>query len=158
MNRLAAFLFLLSLSMATIGSQKIVFAETPPTYRTADLTENIARLLKSDAEDAFFIIEIAGTPDFIQLYGSAGVAYLDFPMITERQQSLRPRIEQVGRDLGLMLTINKAANGLEFLDYGLPDSAAAISEVIQTLLMRIYSADETTPLALESNGFELTTP
>lgn len=60
-------------------------ATTSAAYSMSDLLPNVNGLLTSNASDAYFIIGIVGTPDFIQLYGSEGTAFLDFPMITPRQ-------------------------------------------------------------------------
>jgi hypothetical protein len=121
----------------------------------SDLLPNVNGLLTSNASDAYFIIGILGTPDFIQLYGSEGTAFLDFPMITARQMELRPVIEAACLDLGLTLTINTAPNGAEFLDYELPAIGRDIANILRTLLIRVYGATDDTSLEFEANGFDL---
>ena len=119
----------------------------------ADIPAAIDGLLKSPAEDAFLVIDIVGTADFVQLGGYLGTAFLDFPQITERQQALRHRIETVCRELGLTLETNVAPNGAEFLDYELSGSAAEMAAVVEQVLVRVYGVDTDTELEFETNGF-----
>ena len=77
----------------------------------ADIPAAIDGLLESDADDAFLVIEITGTSDFVQLAGGAGTAFVDFPIITERQKANRKKIESVCEDLGLSLTITPGRTG-----------------------------------------------
>ena len=119
----------------------------------ADIPAAIVGLLESDADDAFLVIEIAGTKDFVQLAGGDGTAYADFPMITERQKSNRSKVESVCDELGLPLTITPGPDGLEFLDYDLPRDPAEISAIVKQLLTGIYGASSETSLNFITNGF-----
>jgi len=131
-------------------------ARSEPTYRMADLLPNIERMLRSKAIDAFFVVEVAESPDFIQIYGSDGKAYLNFPMFTPRQESHRADAVRMCAELSLTVTVNQLPNGAENLDCALPQSAKDIAAIVRKFLERLYSADEGTPLELEANGFELT--
>ena len=103
-------------------------------------------------------VEISGTPDFLQLYGSDGVAYLDFPMFTDRQKAMRSTVEKVCADLDLTLLVNETPNGLVLLDYKLPAESSAATAVVKAVLQRLYSVNESTALAFEANGFSLPKP
>lgn len=119
----------------------------------ADLPAAINGLLGSPTEDAFLIVSISGTEDFVQLGGSRGTAFLDFPQITARQQALRDTVEIVCSDLGLTLETNVASNGAEFLDYELSGSADEMAVVVEQVLIRVYGVDATTRLEFETHGF-----
>lgn len=128
------------------------------TTRTmSDLESAVSGLLASSAEDAFLIITISDSPDFVQMAGNGGTAELDFPQITDRQKQLRPKIEEVCADLGLVLRVIRSPNGMEFLDFDLPSDAGKIAQILRRILSDVYEAVETTELVLETNGFELTT-
>lgn len=131
-------------------------AQSEPSYRMADLVPNIERLLLSKAVDAYFVIAIADSPDFVQLYGSDGTAFLNFPLFTERQKSLRSEVVRMCREFDLELTVNQMPGGQENLDCALPRSAGEIGVIIKKFLERMYSVDEETALILEANGFDLT--
>lgn len=142
---------------ATVALVTALFCFTPglviAEQSLGDIPAAIDGLLKSPAEDAFLVINIAGTEDFVQLGGYRGTAFLDFPQITERQQALRDEIETVCADLGLVLEINVASNGAEFLDYELSGSAGEMTAVVQQVLIRVYGVDPGTALEFDTNGF-----
>lgn len=119
----------------------------------ADLPAAIDGLLKSPAEDAYLVVSISGTDDFVQLGGYLGTAFLDFPVITERQQELRDKVEAVCSDLGLVLETNVASNGAEFLDFELPGSANDMAAIVEQVLIRVYGVGPATRLDFETNGF-----
>ena len=116
---------------------------------------SVAALLESTADDAYLIIGISGTADFVQMSGYQGLAELDFPQITPRQKELRPIVEKVCSDLGLEVTINLGSNGREFLDYELPDDTTKIAEMIKQILILVFGAKADTVLEFEANGFYL---
>lgn len=148
-------LFVIFLSMMTLALTYTAAAEPDPYYTMRDLTPNVTGLLQSNVDDAYFVVDIVGTPDFIQLYGSRGEAFLDFPMFTPRQIELRARIEETCRELGLTHTVNRAPNGAEMLDYTLPAAASEIANILSVLLVQVYAADIDTALEFEANGFDL---
>jgi hypothetical protein len=115
----------------------------------------ITALLASTADNAYLIISVPGTGDFIQLAGYKGSAELDFPQITSRQKQVRPMIENVCSELGLELRTSRGSNGAEFLDYDLPKSPGEISKILRLILMQVYDVSDTTMLELETNGFDL---
>ena len=148
---------LLAIALLAIGSTGTT-AQTTSGYSTDDLAAGINGLLEATADDAWFVIEISGTPDFLQLYGSDGTAYLDFPIFTERQKALRSTVEEVCADLGLKLLLNEGPNGLILLDYKLPQGTAAATAIVKAVLLRVYSVDDSTALGFEANGFSLPRP
>ena len=119
----------------------------------SDIAPAVDGLLGSPAEDAFLVIGISGTADFVQLGGHLGSAFLDFPQITARQQQLRGKIETVCSELGLTLEINVASSGAEFLDYPLSGSAKDMAAIVEQVLIRVYGVDQDTALEFETNGF-----
>ena len=134
---------------------QLIGAMSSSQYSMKDLAPNVSGLLQSRAVDGYLVIGIVNTPDFIQIYGSDGIAYLDFPMIALRQKSMRPDIERICRELDLTVTVNKSANGAEFLDYELPRSAEQITVILIKLLKSVYGATDDSELELEANGFKL---
>ena len=130
--------------------------ESDNGIRTMNAIErNVAALLQSTADDAFLIIGISGTPDFIQMSGYRGTALLDFPLITSRQKGLRESIENACKDLGLKKSVVSGSDGSEFLDYDLPSSAPQIADIVKTILIKVYGAQKSTILEFEANGFGL---
>lgn len=53
------------------------------------------------ASQTFLIVHAAETKDFLQLTASPDGAQIDFPLITDRQRALEPRIREAARELRL---------------------------------------------------------
>lgn len=115
----------------------------------------VSGLLASAADDAFLVVTIAGSSDFVQMSGYRGSVELDFPQITDRQKQLRPKIEAVCRDLGLTPRVTRGSDGSEFLDYDLPSDAGAIADIVRRILLDVFEVSEASQLGFEWNGFEL---
>ena len=148
-NRSATALCLIAVCMLV----SMLWTKTATARQTfADIPEAVAGLLGSDADDAFLVIEIAGTRDFVQLAGGDGTAYVDFPMITERQKANRKKVESVCGELGLPLTVTSGPDGVEFLDYDLPRDPGEIASIVKELLSRIYDVSPETHLNFITNG------
>lgn len=133
----------------------LISAAQDPARQADALEPAINGLLRSTADDAYLVIAIAGTPDFVQMAAYRGVAELDFPQITDRQKALRQRVEDTCNELGLPLTIVDGSNGTEFLDYELPSDAAEIARIVRLVLKNVFDAGPDVTLEIEWNGFEL---
>ena len=149
-NRSATALCLIAVSVLV---STVCIQSASAQQRVADIPAAVASLLESDADDAFLVIEIAGTKDFVQLAGGDGTAYVDFPMITERQKANRKKVESVCGELGLPLTVTSGPDGVEFLDYDLPRDPGEIASIVKELLSRIYDVSPETHLNFITNGF-----
>lgn len=117
-----------------------------------DISQYVETLLKSQQPDAFLIIEIEGKDDFLQFSSDGSVLQMDFPQITERQKSLRPRIEQVCMELNLPLEISHSSNGDVFLEYVLSGDSHAIADSIVGVMKQLFLIDETTRLGFEGEN------
>ena len=138
---------------ATVLLSFAVVADAPRSMK--DIKPAISALLESTADDAYLVIGIAGSNDFVQMSGYLGTAELDFPQLTDRQKQLRPKIEKVCGELGLDLVVNVGSDGSEFLDYELPKSADEIARIVRSILSLVYEANDQTGLEFEANSFSL---
>jgi len=120
-----------------------------------DLEPAVLALLKSSGDNAFLIIHISGTQDFVQMSSYEGLAALDFPQITSRQRELRPKVESVCDSLGLVQRIITGSNGAEFLDYDLPKDAGEISSMLRQILVTVFDTPDDIQLEFTVNGFDL---
>ena len=126
------------------------------TRNMNDLDSAVTGLLASPADDAFLIVAISGSPDFVQVAGYRGSgALLDFPQITDRQKQLRPKIEEVCEKLGLIMNVTRSPDGSEFLDADLPSNAEEVAGILKRILAEVYDASESSELEFEANGFDL---
>ena len=108
------------------------------------LSAAISGLLHSARPDAFLVVQIRGTDDFLQFTAVPGSVQMDFPLVTERQRKLRTTVEEVCATLGLSRIVNKGTDGSEFLDYDLSGSPESITGIIRQVLDGVFdaSADE----------------
>ncbi len=123
-----------------------------------DIHDAVEGLIRTEADNAYLIIEIVGTEDFVQLGAHGEPVILDFPQITPRQRKFRQQIESVCSDLGLELQIVLGSNGAEFLDYELEHNPTEVAAIVEAVLRRVYGVEASTPLHFEANGFELAPP
>ncbi len=117
------------------------------------IAHHVNALMRSTTPDAFVMIRVQGTDDFIQFSGDRHGIQMDFPMITEHQQELRPLIEQTCHQLGLSLTVNIGSDGTEFLDYELQGTRESIAETIKTIFQHVFHVDESQPLEFQAHGY-----
>ena len=125
-----------------------------PSESMKDIESAVSGLLASQEEDAFLVVTIPGTPDFVQMSGFRGSAELDFPQIMDRQRRMRPKIEAVCEELGLTQRVTLGSDGSEFLNYDLPRDAGTIAEIVRKILSDVFEVSELSPLEFEWNGFE----
>jgi hypothetical protein len=115
------------------------------------LAESVQQLLISRSPDAFLIVSVAGTDDFLQLKPTNDGVELDLPQITERQREVRNAFERVCEHLDLPLTINHGTDGSEFLDVEIRGPESEIIPVIRRFLTEVFGFADTQELSLELN-------
>ena len=121
---------LLTRSLVALGLTSCTSAPAAEPTRTAgqlaDVPSHLAALHQASEPDAYLIIEVQGTEDFLQFTASPTVVELDLPLVTERQQSLEEPFRAAAADLGLAVRDSRGSEGSRFLDIDLePGSAGA---------------------------------
>ena len=104
------------------------------------------------ASQTFLIVHAADTKDFLQLTASPDGAQIDFPLITERQRSLEPKILQVAAELRLDFHETRGSNGGRFLDCDFVGSSREVADTCRKLLIHVYGISDTTPLTFETDA------
>jgi hypothetical protein len=125
---------------------------TLKTKGNASKIEVFVSLLMRSPDQKFLIVGIAGTEDFIQLIVAPDRAQIDFPLITERQRSLEPRILQVAGQLHFDFYETRGSNGGRFLDCDFVGSSREIADTCRKLLIHVYGISDTTPLTFETDA------
>lgn len=112
-------------------------------------------LTGSSAPDAFLVVTITATQDFLQFTAGPESVQLDFPLITDRQREARPRLERVCAELGLIPTIQPGSDGSEFLTYDIEGTPVEIATIVRILFERVYDVVSGDELTYETNGFTM---
>jgi hypothetical protein len=120
-----------------------------------DLVSAFRGLAESRASDAFLVVTVRATGDFIQFTAAAGAVQLDFPLITPRQRQLQRKLEEACAELGLTRTVNSGTDGSRFLDYDIDGAPEEIAETVRALLRRVFAVNSELELSLTANGFSL---
>ena len=110
----------------------------------------VADLLSATESDAFLVISIAGSDDFLQLTADAHGAQIDFPLVTDRQQTTEWKIRQTAEAARLPVVENKGSGGERFLDINVDGSAAEVARVCRLLLRDVFGAGEETELEFQN--------
>jgi hypothetical protein len=98
----------------------------------------------------YLIIHVAGTEDFIQFTADADSTQIDFPLVTERQQSNESKIKQAAKELNLEFHEARGSDGSRFLDCDYIGNSEQAAQVCRALLSIIYGATDATKLVFES--------
>lgn len=114
-----------------------------------ELEENLSKLMGSNNDHAFLIIEVSGTEDFIQFSGNDKGVQLDFPLVTDRQKELEAQIRQSAKNKNLLIIENKGSDGSRFLDIDIDGSPSEITEISKGLLKNIYGVNESSILMFQ---------
>lgn len=114
-----------------------------------DLEANLSKLMGSNNDHAFLIIEVSGTEDFIQFSGDDKGVQLDFPLVTDRQKEMEAQIRQSAKNQNLAIIENKGSDGSRFLDIDIDGSPSEITEISKALLKSIYRVNESSTLMFQ---------
>lgn len=145
---------LIILALILIAFLNLNFSKKPNntviSIGNVDSIENIIEnLMKSTSENAFLIIKIHGTDDFIQFTGDAKGVQLDFPLITDRQKNLESAFRSAGKDLNLKIIENKGSDGSSFLDIDINGNASEITNIVKKFIGKLFNANPSTKLEFE---------
>ena len=116
------------------------------------LKESIRWLLTSQDSDAFLVISISGTDDFLQMKPAGSGVELDYPQITERQKELRAEFERVCQNLRLPVRISHGSDGSQFLDVDIKGSEEEITSAVRTMMVELFGFTDTQELEFEFSG------
>ncbi len=109
--------------------------------RLSELAGFVARLREARNPQAFLIVELAGTEDFLQMKHYDDTFELDFPVLTERQRSLAAEVQRVYRSLGHTVVEDKSRPlGDVFLDVYLKTDADLV-EAVNKVFEQAFGAE-----------------
>lgn len=114
-----------------------------------NIEENLSKLMSSNNDHAFLIIEVSGTEDFIQFSGDDRGVQLDLPLVTDRQKEMEAQIRQSAKNQNLVIIENKGSDGSRFLDIDIDGSPSEITEISKGLLKNIYGVNESSTLMFQ---------
>jgi hypothetical protein len=121
------------------------------TGKASELEPRIAQLMQSERQ-TFLIVRVAGTRDFLQLTAAPDSAQIDFPLVTDRQRELEPKIREAAAELQLDFRETCGSDGTRFLDCDLTATPAEIARACRQLLQRVFGITEDATLAYETNA------
>jgi hypothetical protein len=117
----------------------------------SDLPDAFQTLLDSELADAFVVVTIEGTEDFLQFYPHRGSVVLDFPVVTARQRGLEARFLGATEQLGLATTALEGENDARFHVVRIGESPERAAAICTELLLQLFDAKATTPLEITRN-------
>ncbi len=109
----------------------------------------------SSSRGDYLIIHVGGTEDFVQFTGDAKGVQIDFPLVTDKQQSNESKIKQVATDLKLEFHETRGSDGSRFLDCDYSGSPEQIAALCRELLAKIYGVTDETGLFFETPALVL---
>jgi len=116
-----------------------------------DIERNLERLVQSTDSHAFLVIEIEGTPHFLQFSIGPKSIEMDFPQVTEPQRQRGSTYRTLCASAGMTLRETEGSDGSRFLDCDLPRDAARASTVVGRALVELFNATSATRLGFSGD-------
>ena len=117
-----------------------------------DLPRYVERLMRAPDANAFLIVNVAATGDFLQLSGDARGVQLDFPMIAARQRSFEAGIRAEAARAGLAVAENYGSDGARFLDISVNGEAHAVAAICSKVLRAVFNVSGDAELIFQHVG------
>jgi hypothetical protein len=108
--------------------------------------------MRSEDANAFLIIEIAHSEDFLQLSGDASGVQIDFPLVTARQRGYEKKIREVASREGLEVVETYGSDGSRFLDMDVNGESSEVTAVCSKLLREVFSVSGDGELLFQHGG------
>ena len=109
-------------------------------------------LMRSERSDAFLVIAVEGTDDFVQFTGNQSGVQLDLPLIADRQRNLEPAFRKACELISEKIVTSKGSDGETFLDVNIEGTAAEIAEKV--VMAEMYQVSKETTLRFTLDGVE----
>jgi hypothetical protein len=126
--------------------------ETRARGTLGDVERHLERLLKASDPHAFLVIEVQGTPHFLQFTASAAAIEMDYPLATQEQQAREAAVGTFCREAGLQFRKTEGSDGTRFLDCDLPHDAASAATLVRRALEDLFGASSTSQLLFSGDG------
>ena len=116
-----------------------------------DIERNIQKLMNSRRSDAFLIVTIFKSDDYIQFTADAKGVQLNLPLITERQKSFESLFKKTAESENLNVIESKGTDGTIFLDINIDGASAEISKTVESFMAKLFNVSANTKLKFELN-------
>jgi hypothetical protein len=116
-------------------------SSNPEEWRAGDLRDlpdYFVALRNARSADAFLVLEVQQTGDFLQFTASSSLIELDMPLITQRQRDLEPMFRAAAHGLGLVVRVTAGSDGSQFLDIDLHGSTLDAADVASEFIVRLF--------------------
>lgn len=95
------------------------------------------------------IAKVHGTNDFIRFNSDTKSVELDFPLVSDRQQSMEEAFRSIAKEMNLKVVENRRTAGQTFLDIYIKGTSAEISVVGQTFIEKFFKVNQDTKIEYE---------
>jgi hypothetical protein len=113
---------------------------------------HLGRLLSAADPHAFLVIEVEGTPHFLQFNATASTIELDYPQATVEQRQRAAALGSICSGAGLLLRKTEGSDGTHFLDCDLPRDPPSAAATVRRALQELFGASSSTTLLFSGEG------
>ena len=118
----------------------------------SDVQRHLERLLKASDAHAFLVIELEGTPHFLQFSANAQIIEMDYPLASEEQRRHANAVRTFCQGAGLRLRQTEGSDGTRFLDCDLPHDPATSAAMVQKAFRDLFGASSTASLLFSGDA------
>ena len=117
-----------------------------------DIPSFFQKLMHAQTHNAFLIIQVTDSPDFLQFTAGDEILQMDYPLITDDQKRNARQLSSVCERLGLPSRKNTGTDGSEFLDFDITGTPEEMSLIVQKVFESVFGVSKDQQLTFKGNG------
>ncbi len=121
----------------------------------SDTPKYLEALTISDDPHSFLVITHTPSDEFIQFSAGNNIVQMDYPLITEQQNSNAKQLKKICSGLGLVLEENTGTDGSKFYDWNLTGSAEEMFEIIAQVFIEVFGAKSKDVMFFQHDGLNI---
>lgn len=121
----------------------------------SDTPKYLEALMQSDDPDSFLVITHTPSDEFLQFTAEDDVVQMDYPLITEQQQSKAEILKKICANLGLVLEENSGTDGSKFYDWNLTGNTEEMFQIIAPVFIQAFGAKADDVLFFQHDGLQI---
>lgn len=118
----------------------------------SDIQPFLHKLMHSQSPNAFLVIKVTDTADFLQFTAANGILQMDYPLITDDQKSHAEQLSAACKALDLTPKRNTGTDGSEFLDCDISGTPSEMASIVQKVFETVFGVSKDQQLTFEGSG------
>jgi hypothetical protein len=119
-----------------------------------ELAGYLEQLQMATANDAYLIVSLKNSENFIQFTSDRAGFQMDFPLVSASHKNLKNKFLSIASEFGLNVDRTKSLSGSdEFLDINLNGLHTTVCTIIISFTKKLFDLGDNEIIKIETNGF-----